>query len=129
MNYYALDAIRYLKALWKDLAGMKENAPQKIESLESLQRTEWSPRFEQAMRHRLIMGAFRYGKLNSPEKGTWDRLQRISQEIDRYLVDGNDERLVDMANMCLLEFEEGRHPKKHFKAADDKGHNREVKYA
>ena len=37
MNYYALDD-PYLKALWKDLAGMKENAPQKIESLES-QRT------------------------------------------------------------------------------------------
>jgi len=87
--------------------------------LDRLAETEWSPGFEQLMRNRLVFGAFRYGLLNDPKKPQWDRLTRIKQEVERYVESGNLESLIDIANMALLEFVEGKHPKRHFKAGDD----------
>lgn len=37
----------------------------------------------------------------------FDRIKRIEQEMAMYKKDKNKERLVDAANMLLLEFEEG----------------------
>lgn len=73
----------------------------------ALVESEWSPTFELAMRNRLILGALRYGCLNAPGKKKYDRVGRIQQEALLFLEDRNKERLVDIANMALLEFEEG----------------------
>jgi len=92
-------------------------------SFKSLEQTEWSPEFEQLMRNRLIMGALRYGLLNDiSNKPSYDRMASIKKRADKYAETGNLEFLVDMANLCLLEFEEGQHPKKHFHAIDDGEH-------
>ena len=91
-------------------------------SIYNLQQTEWSPEFEQLMRNRLIMGALRYGLLHDKNKPTYDRMASIKKRADKYAETGNLEFLVDMANLCLLEFEEGQHPKKHFHAIDDGEH-------
>ena len=95
---------------------------EKFPDLESLRKTEWSPRFEQLMRNRLVIGAFRYGLLNTPNKPVWDRLGSVRRKLVLYEKTGNDELLVDMANMMLLEFEEGQHPLKHFAFTDDVNH-------
>lgn len=95
-----------------------------LPSLERLRESEWSPRFEELMRNRLLMGAFRYGLLNAPGKKKWDRMARIHEEVQLYQETGNLEYLVDVANYCLLEFEESTHPNKHFRAADDESHCR-----
>ena len=88
-------------------------------SYNSLAESEWSPLFEQLMRNRLIMGALRYGLINAPNKPTYDRVASIKKRADLYKQTGNDEFLVDIANLCLLEFIEGIHPQKHFSAVDD----------
>lgn len=85
---------------------------------ENLALTEWSPTFEQYMRNRLIIGAMRYGLLKDPRKRGWDRVSRILVEVEAYREDRNKERLVDIANMCLLEFEEGYG---YFTPTDDAG--------
>ena len=97
-----------------------------LPSLEELKKTEWSPEFEQYMRNRLIMGAIRYGRLKAKGKSKYNRIDSIRQRLDLYLVDGNGEHLVDIANLCLLEFEEPNHPNFHFKAADDKIHTEKL---
>ncbi len=84
--------------------------------------TQWSKPFEKLMRARLAMGAMRYGPIGEGDKSKYDRPGTILRKAERYKETGNDELLVDIANMALLEFVEGQHPKKHFKAADDKGH-------
>ena len=89
--------------------------------------SEWSTEFETLMRNRLIIGALRYGKLHAKGKPQYDRLGRILDAIKLYQEDGNNEHLVDIANMALLEYEEGAHPKKHFSASDDKLHTRRIK--
>lgn len=85
---------------------------------DALAASEWSAEFEHLMRNRLIMGALRYGLLGDPRKPNWDRMGRLALECDAYLIDHNQERLVDMANMCLLEFVDGVG---HFEAKDDTG--------
>lgn len=92
-----------------------------IHDYDSLLKSEWSPKFEKAMRSRLVIGAFRYGLLNDPTKKGYDRLGRILHEVEAYIKDGNDERLVDIANHALLEFEEGKHPNKHFNPSGEDG--------
>ena len=94
----------------------------KTEPLEQLRTTEWCPKFEALMRNRLLMGRFRYGAMNEPGKGDYDCLKSIETRLRRYRETGNDEHLVDIANLALVEFVCGKHPRKHFEASDDGEH-------
>jgi len=111
----------HIRANILDNFGMakSEQMPNKDELIE----TEWSHQFEQLMKNRLIMGAFRYGVIvdGSKLKGT-KRTEYIQVKLEQYKVDGNAEHLVDIANFCLVEFREENHPHFHFSAKDDKGH-------
>lgn len=90
-------------------------------NFEKLKNSEWSLEFEQLMRNRLLMGAFRYGTLEIKRKigHKWDLIGAIEKKIKLYNDTGNTEYLVDIANYCLLEYECGVHPKKHFTALDN----------
>jgi hypothetical protein len=96
----------------------------KTESLEELRESEWSPLFEKLMRNRLLMGRFRYGKMNDPAKGNYDCVQAIARRLDLYVKTGNLEYLVDVSNFALVEFVHSRHPNKHFSSQDDGEHAR-----
>lgn len=94
-----------LRARLLEAAGL---LPQKrFPPLEVLREREWSPRFEVLMRNRLILGGMRYGFLNEPGKPQYDRITAIISRCERYRKDRNRNHLVDMANLALLEFEEG----------------------
>lgn len=90
------------------------------QSYESIKRTEWSDEFERLMRNRLIMGALRYGVMgDKPRKGaTQKHIEYIASKLDYYQATGNQEALVDIANLCLVEFRIGDHPLRHFHAID-----------
>jgi len=96
--------------------------PKQKNNYENLHISEWSNKFEKLMRNRLIMGAIRYGKLGEPGKPNYDRIESIIKRAKKFNETGNTEFLVDIANLALVEFVEGRHPKKHFKAIDDGEH-------
>jgi len=82
--------------------------------------SEWSPLFERLMRNRLVMGSFRYERFADKRNSfNYDTATEAIKRIKLYQKDGNTEHLVDAANMCLLEFEFGGHPKKHFNSIDD----------
>ena len=105
--------------------GMEER--KKMPNLDSLQKTEWSPQFEKFMRNRLVMGSIRYGLLHAHGKQKYDRIQSCIDRLLLYKESHNMEHLVDVANLCLMEFEEGDHPDRHFEAQDDKNHTKEIK--
>lgn len=88
---------------------------------EQLQQKEWSPKFEELIRNRLIMGALRYGSINdSPKKGKRRPIaKRIKSDIDDYELTGNTEKLVDIATYCFVQFVRDPHPTKHFAAIDE----------
>ena len=106
---------------WYRLAGRLPPVRQHM-VLKDLRQSEWSDEFEQLMRNRLLMGAFRYGKFKSEDKKAYDRISSIRDRLSAYEESGNDEHLVDIANLCLCEFLEGTHPQKHFAAIDDGVH-------
>jgi hypothetical protein len=98
-------------------AGLVPPAPPRY-TLRELEQSEWSAEFERYMRNRLIMGALRYGKIKAPGKRKWNRIAGIQKRLDQYAQTGNLETLVDVANLALLEFVEGEHPRRHFEAFD-----------
>lgn len=99
----------FFKRAWTRLAARSpfDTMPDTPISLEELQRTEWSPRFETLMRNRLVMGALRYGRLNAPGKPQWDRVTNMIERLKYYRESGNTQALVDVANLALCEFVEG----------------------
>lgn len=114
----------YKKHRWRLLNGISEC---NYNILDELKDTEWSNKFEQLMKNRLIMGALRYGKIHEDNKPTYDRVSSILKRLINYNKTGNTEFLVDIANLCLLEFEEGIHTNKHFNSIDDGEHVKIIK--
>ena len=112
----------FLRNLWLWKCGLPENEPQKMASLEELKTTEWSDDFEKLMRNRLIMGAIRYGRIGDKNKIQYEHIDSMIKRLNKYQESGNKEYLVDVANLCLLEFVECNHPKQHFHAIDDGEH-------
>ena len=84
-----------------------------------LRTSEWSLGFEELMRARLVMGALRYGSIGNVEKGGYDRIEYARRKLGTYEMTGNKEALVDVANLMLLEYEEGAG---HFQGLDDSEH-------
>lgn len=95
----------YFLDLWRDMAGLPEVEDSEWELLKV---TEWSPRFEQYMRNRLVMGSMRYEPFaRKRESFEYDCAAEATKRIEKYQKDGNKEHLVDAANMLLLQFELG----------------------
>lgn len=113
----------YLRERLLSRAGL-DPVGDKREPLDQLRDTEWCAKFEALMRNRLIMGRFRYGAMGDPDKGNYDCLGSIERRLKKYRETGNDEHLVDIANLALVEFVTGKHPEKHFEASDDGEHCR-----
>ena len=95
-------------------------------TFKSLWKSEWSEDFENLQRHRLVQGFFRYGGLNAHGKKSWDRVSDIIKRAKLYSETHNLEYLVDIANLCMLEFEEGKHSDRHFSSQDDATHTDEL---
>ena len=90
--------------------------------MHKLKTDNWSDHFEFLMRNRLIVGSLRYGPFNKQNRSTELVLNAIIKRAEQYKENGNDELLVDIANLCMKEFVTGNHPKKHFRAVDDGEH-------
>ena len=90
-------------------------------SYKLLRRLNWSLKFEELMRSRLIMGRFRYGTLGAVNRPIYNRSKSIEKRLKLYDKTGNMELLVDIANLALCEFVEGNHPYKHFKTLHESG--------
>jgi hypothetical protein len=95
----------------KDLLrkSLLKNVPEKMPDLDTLRRTERNSVFEELRLNRMVFGAFRYGLLGAEGKPTWDRVSSMIHRLQTYSKDHNAEHLVDVANLCQLEFTEGTH--------------------
>lgn len=94
--------------------------------LDEIYKMQWSRQFENAMRNRMAMGYFRYGALPAQVgRHNYDNVGSIKKRLALYEADKNREHLVDIANLCLVEF--AVHPELPFVAADDGEHVGELK--
>jgi hypothetical protein len=107
----------FVANLWRWSAGVPE-----VDYAPIAHDAQWSPEFERLMRNRLIVGAYRYGSLSATCKPSYDRVESCLKRLAQYRETGNLELLVDVANLCLLEFVESKHPNRHFHSVDDGEH-------
>lgn len=115
---YTHDAIR--QSLERKI---RPDPPIQNASYDELVQTEWNPVFEQYMRNRLIMGSFRYERLQEKAKGNkYKCIEYVRTKLLEYEKKGNLECLVDAANLLLIEFTAPHHPQAHFQAEDDTQH-------
>ena len=108
----------FIKNLWRRSVGLSELSPEPRPTLKDIYEKQWSKEFETYMRNRLAMGYFRYGSLERQSKGQYDNIGSILKRLTLYKKTGNDEILVDVANLAMVEYMLGNHPLKHFKAED-----------
>ena len=97
--------------------------PRSRPDLDELREGQWSPEFEQLMRNRLIVGAMRYETFDEKRvDNKYLLMESAITRISRYQETGNQEYLVDAANMLMIEFECPTHANPHFHATDDAEH-------
>lgn len=89
---------------------------------------KWSKRFEELMRTYFLMGTLRYETPENAIRGrfigrpTKVQTERMINDLREYQRTGNKEKLVDVANFCMIEFETSDHPTSHFKGTDRHDH-------
>ena len=98
----------------------------KTATLDELRGTQWSDEFIDAMRPRMYMGYFRYGAVRR-QAGRYDNIGSAITRLKLFRTTGNEEHLVDAANVCMVEFIQKNHPNAHFESADDGIHAEAVK--
>ena len=110
----------FFRQAWRWAAGLPEEArPGPVADIGVLRVGQWNADFENLMRNRLIMGAFRYGSFEQQRDIRYDNAESIAKHLDAYLATGNAEHLVDIANLALVEFTRPFHPAFHWEATDD----------
>jgi hypothetical protein len=128
----------YVRCAWHRLAGVPEpeyaldenygKGRHRLPVPEVMRDECWSREFEQLMRNRLLMGAFRYGLFSDQRaSGThYDSVASAIAHLVKYIRTGNSEHLVDAANLCLVEFVRPTQ-ESHFSAVDDGEHAEKLK--
>lgn len=97
----------------------------KTETIDELKRTEWNQQFETYMRNRLLIGRFRYESFT--ERTTqYDRVSSCVRRLQMYQETNNLEFLVDIANLCMVEFDD-KSGEYYFDSIDDGQHVEKVK--
>lgn len=77
-------------------------------------------RFVALMHNRLLVGGFRYGVNRLKNQRRYNNIRSAQERLELYLETGNQEHLVDAANLCAVEFTyPDCHPNPHFEATDD----------
>jgi hypothetical protein len=79
--------------------------------------------FTKLCRNRMTQGYYRYHHdLNSNEPGQFDAVNSAIERLRKYQRTGNQEHLVDVANLMMLEFALPTHPRPYFESLHDEGH-------
>ncbi len=96
----------------------------RVAKLSILRKAQWNTEFFDLCSNRMVLGAMRYGCM-SDQKRTGNNRQNVESIIERaelFLSTGNLEHLCDIANLAMVEFTIGQHPKRHWAATDDAVH-------
>lgn len=81
-------------------------------------RSEFSDRFVDGMRNRMIVSFHKYGPVAHGYPDRVNALDSLEERIQRYRETGNAEWLIDAANFAMIEFMHPSHPDAHFRPTD-----------
>jgi len=88
-----------------------------LEDFKEILKTEFSERFVQLMKNRMIVSYYKYGKLkdNAKKELGFNPIKDLKKRLEMYEMSGNTEWLVDVANFAMIEFMFPTHEKAHFR--------------
>ena len=87
--------------------------------INSILKTEFSPEFIRLMQNRMVVSYYKYGPIKTNLENRYtDTMASLEKRLQKYRETGNTEWLIDVANMCMMEFMYPQHPKAHFRATD-----------
>ena len=116
----------FMMNLWRWKCGLREVEVTAHRYTLTQAMTNWFPEFVRLMRNRMLMGIYRHGHISDPNQPDFDRVGSALHRLHLYVETGNGEHLVDVANLCGIEFEKATHPRFHFTAQDDAYHTEVV---
>lgn len=121
----------FMNNLWRWKCGLPENPEPKntVKStvdIEELRKSQWCDQFDKLRRNRMVMGTFRYGDYKDPRAKKFDRIGSAIFRLHKYKETGNTEFLVDVANLCMIEFDIPNHKNAHFHSVDDGEHVKQL---
>jgi len=105
---------------WRLKKGLPEGRPSIFFSYEEIRDRVGNSTFEELRINRLIMGAYRYGKIEP--NSTYDFTQALKNKLERYEETHNLELLLDIANYAMLEFTKPKYFDARFISEDDIEH-------
>ena len=98
----------YLRNALLDRAGVDlRPVGNATESLADLRESERFPELEKLDSNRMVMGRFRYGRLDRQTDTNYDRIGDAIRRLQAYQLDRNAEHLSDVRNLCGLEYVHG----------------------
>lgn len=89
-------------------------------SFEEIRDRVGNQQFEKMRINRLIMGVYRYGKIEPNSK--YDFIEALRNKLQRYTETHNLEMLLDIANYAMLEFTSPKYSDARFISEDDIEH-------
>jgi hypothetical protein len=92
-----------------------------------LKASEWSEEYERLRRNRMVIGAFRYGPIQTQDMDAYDYVKECRRRLRVYEEDLNLEHLVDCGNILMLEYIKGQRTGLTLTAVDDGQHNEKRK--
>lgn len=82
---------------------------------EELIKTEYSEKFDELRKNRMLTSYFKYGYMkDNYESGLVSAVKNLEDRLDKYKKTGNTELLVDVANFAMIEFMFPQHENQHF---------------
>jgi len=117
----------FVKNAWRWKCGLPETETEQKPylGLLEIEKHQSNKRFELLRIHRMIMGYFRYGDILHNKK-RYDNIGSAIERLKTYQRTGNAENLVDVANLCMIEFTQENHTNFHFDSTDDIEHTKEI---
>jgi hypothetical protein len=109
----------FLHNLWLWKCEQEEEKREFMPDAPVLKETLMSKRFIELMTNRVIMGTLRYNDWRINQGMKWDRIGSCIERLENFQKTGNLEYLVDVANLCMIEFEVSNHSNAHFGPTDD----------
>lgn len=101
---------------------LSDNPGKYHKSPEYILLTNWYPRAIHHCKNRMILGVFRYGYFRNWRQPKFNRVASIRERLRLFDETRNLEHLIDIMNLCGIEFEAPNTPGAYFSAGDD-GHH------
>lgn len=124
MNKINMPGQYFIDNLWRwkcDLPEVDITPKIKYTCLDDLYKSEWCEKYDILRRNRMVMGTFRYGDYKT-SNDRYDRIGSAIKRLKQYIESGNAETLLDVGNLCMIEFDKPIHPNYHFSSIDDGEH-------